>query len=456
MGVYDKYVAVRAARTYETASQFCSDWHGSTLATIVSDEDNVSAMEACQSIDIQKRSCWIGLQRPFKRWDDQTESEIFTNWAPHEPNNAGYSENCAEMYGGNGKWNDLGCSAKRFFLCNAQTTLQRMDTKKRKRMILKRLRRHRDVWKRYRRAEYRKKIRRQYRKKMVARIRRQKMMQRQMMQRRRQALRQRVFRQQYGGFMKGGNIQSFRQFDSHGGFGGTTAIYGGMKKMNEGFRRRRMSEMEMFDDEQYDDEYDEEEEYDENEDYDDIDVKCTFFNGLNGFGFYEMCIDGKGVDIKRYIKKEETVYNDAYEWNGSLVLNDSYLNYMEYEELKYKLAMKHDDKALYVIDNEMMNDQIGSYRLLLTQFVYDLFDNDKIQCQQYTNHFELCMELNEDDNNMMIEIIKAYQENLVIYAKCIHIFGAKLCIECKSETNGENESNPVPLSFIANVLIDAL
>merc|ERR1712228_24285 len=174
----------------------------------------------------------------------------------------------------------------------------------------------RDVWKRYRRAEYRKKIRREYRKKMVARIRKQKMMQRQMMQRRRQALRQRVFRQQYGGFMKGGNIQSFRQFDSHGGFGGTTAIYGGMKKMNEGFRRRRMSEMEMFDD--------------ENEDYDDIDVKCTFFNGLNGFGFYEMCIDGKGVDIKRYIKKEETVYNDEHEWNGSLVLNDSYLNYMEY------------------------------------------------------------------------------------------------------------------------------
>ena len=53
--VYDKYIAVRAARSYAVAAAFCADWYGTTLATIVSDEDSVSAMGACQSIDTEKR-----------------------------------------------------------------------------------------------------------------------------------------------------------------------------------------------------------------------------------------------------------------------------------------------------------------------------------------------------------------------------------------------------------------
>ena len=424
------------------------------------------------------RSCWIGLQRPFKKWDDSTESEKFTNWAPHEPNNAGYSENCVEMYGGNGRWNDLGCAAKRFFLCNAQNILQRMDTNVRKKMILKRLRRHRDRWKRYRRAEYRKKVRRAYRKKMMRYMQRQRMMQRQMMQRRRQALRQRVFQQQYAGFMNKGHIPSYRSMDMMGGLGGTTAIFGGMKRMNTGFRRRRMRESEPCDDA---DDEEVEEEYDADVGFDDIDRKCTFFNGLNGAGFYELCIDAKGIDIRRYIKKEVAPYSDHNDnWNGSLVvLNDSYLNYMEYEDLKYKLAMNYDDGSLHVLDNEEMNEQMDSYQLSSTQFVYDLYADERIQCMQNLNQFELCMELKDEDNNMKIEIIKSrkivfpskvlsfyehdtewdeitkeYRENMVIDTKCVHVFEAKRCIECQYDAKHQTDTNPLPLSFEANVLID--
>ena len=81
--VFGGYIGVRAARTYHQASQWCQNWYGTQLATIRSDEDNKNAQEACQRLDIMKRKhCWIGLQRPFKKWNSRDDVKQFQNWAP--------------------------------------------------------------------------------------------------------------------------------------------------------------------------------------------------------------------------------------------------------------------------------------------------------------------------------------------------------------------------------------
>lgn len=554
--VYDKYIAVRASRSYHIAAQYCSDWYGSTLATIESDEDARLAMEACQAIDVTKRSCWIGLQRPFSKWDDGTDSEVFNNWAPGEPNNAGYNENCAEMYAGNGKWNDLGCTAKRYFLCNAMTVLQRMDTNIRKKMILKRLRRHKDKWQRYRRAEYRAKIRKQYREKMMKHIRKMKMLQRQAMQKQREMMRQRAFTSQYGKFMGKLGMGSPTQMDhinrfSNQGIGNFPAK-GGMIPYNSDrysmwtgkqngwvefgmMRRRRLMFMddEMFvddnnyytqnmidkihDDNNNDnkmprkrrqklnkniDEYMEidtfgigdYQQYDKEEDA--MDAKCTFFSSF--YGLFEMCINSKGIDIKKYITNTIKKYNDSQtnilnDSNISSNVNDEqygYLNYMEYEDLKYRLAMKYDNITSLIVDDTNIDeigslieshDEIDSYHLKLTNFVYDFDSSHNKQCWKYLYEFEICLQ--RDDDDMMLEISKSNlniilptksihfkhdsewnEINLIdgnIIKKCIHYFDAKICIECKTEietTSLEiidlfNASNLNCVSYITSVLI---
>ena len=48
-------------------------------------------MEACQAIDVTEVVLdWIATT--IYKWDDGISSEEFTNWAPGEPNNAGYNE----------------------------------------------------------------------------------------------------------------------------------------------------------------------------------------------------------------------------------------------------------------------------------------------------------------------------------------------------------------------------
>eukprot|EP01084_Bolivina_argentea_P111389 198758_1 len=92
-------------------------------------------MEVCKAIDSKKRSCWIGLHNKngFKKWNDGIKADSkFANWAPGEPNQYQNDEDCVELYSQNGKWNDITCRVKRFFLCNVQNRLQRMNTKIRK------------------------------------------------------------------------------------------------------------------------------------------------------------------------------------------------------------------------------------------------------------------------------------------------------------------------------------
>ena len=63
-------------------------------------------------------SSWIGLRRKadhrFYWLDNRTAQGNYQKWAGGEPNDAGGSEDCVEIYGfSNGKWNDLSCSSTR-------------------------------------------------------------------------------------------------------------------------------------------------------------------------------------------------------------------------------------------------------------------------------------------------------------------------------------------------------
>eukprot|EP01083_Nonionella_stella_P081001 222860_1 len=436
--VYGKYIAVRAKRRYDVAARFCEIWYGSKLATITTDEDNTAAMEACNAIDISKRSCWIGLQRPFETWADGEDTEGFENWAPGEPNNAGFYENCAELYGGNGKWNDMGCMAKRYFLCDLETRLQRMDVKKRKKMILSRLRRHKDRWQRYRRNEYRAKIRKQYRKKMMKYMMKQREQLRNMQQKRRETFRQRIFKDQYGAFMGKVGVGGPRQMDMMGG-GRGMGSFGMMRR-----RRRMMTSIhddagrKMMALHEVDQEMD-------GELYEYDDTKCKVFDGL-----YEFCIDLDGIEVVKYIKRIET---HALRQMDRFVYDNNTMSYMTYEEEKYMRLM----------DDEESSDEGGYVHLEKKRFEYDLESEDQRQCSNYfVNQFQVCFDMEVLDT-MMIEFIHSASHRVVFPSKkiefdddqewnqiinsgnkttkCVLVFDAKVCVESTRT------------SYIANVFV---
>lgn len=65
---------------------------------------------------------WIGLKKINGNWTWVANGQIvnYENWADKEPNNALTDEKCVEMYSGvnHGKWNDDGCSKKKYPLCH--------------------------------------------------------------------------------------------------------------------------------------------------------------------------------------------------------------------------------------------------------------------------------------------------------------------------------------------------
>jgi hypothetical protein len=53
---------------------------------------------------------WVSDKTYVRRW--------FSNWYPGEPNNAGGSEHCVQLWRSHGyKWNDADCSRKLAFIC---------------------------------------------------------------------------------------------------------------------------------------------------------------------------------------------------------------------------------------------------------------------------------------------------------------------------------------------------
>uniref|UniRef100_A0A8C5G772 C-type lectin domain-containing protein n=1 Tax=Gouania willdenowi TaxID=441366 RepID=A0A8C5G772_GOUWI len=96
---------------------FARDWckeQGGTLAIIDNQHEN------SELILLPVLPTWIGLSDLLVEnqyaWSDGVSPVLFTNWNDKEPNNAGGSENCVEMYH-DGHWNDNNCLQKRGFVC---------------------------------------------------------------------------------------------------------------------------------------------------------------------------------------------------------------------------------------------------------------------------------------------------------------------------------------------------
>eukprot|EP01083_Nonionella_stella_P080197 220246_1 len=134
------YIAVGMALSWDNANEYCHRRFNTELATVRSSSTNRAVRRVCNRV-ANKGSCWIGLERPFKKWQDKKRVS-YKRWNPGEPNNAGKSESCTEMYS-NKKWNDLPCRRGRFFVCNYKGVDNRSGRRGRRRRKGKRRRRRR-------------------------------------------------------------------------------------------------------------------------------------------------------------------------------------------------------------------------------------------------------------------------------------------------------------------------
>ena len=98
------------------ARQHCQNL-GGDLAIIKSEKQNDFIFSLIQGQNtFTKWGAWIGIQRKADGkfyWIDNTPVDgSYSIWADREPNNAGGSENCVQMYGQDSlrkKWNDFSC-----------------------------------------------------------------------------------------------------------------------------------------------------------------------------------------------------------------------------------------------------------------------------------------------------------------------------------------------------------
>jgi len=87
---------------------------GSHLTSIHSNEE----VEFLNTLNKNGQRMWIGGERVGKnsfKWIDRSEFD-YENWDTNEPNNIDGKENCMETLS-NAKWNDIGCTYSRPFVC---------------------------------------------------------------------------------------------------------------------------------------------------------------------------------------------------------------------------------------------------------------------------------------------------------------------------------------------------
>eukprot|EP01084_Bolivina_argentea_P206239 352158_1 len=112
----DTFVAIGIALDWDKANEYCHTRFDTELATILSLQDNINVNNICNSVS-NGESCWIGLERPFDKWQDRNAMS-YNNWNTNEPNNYANDESCTEIIYNNGQWNDLPCRKSKYFICN--------------------------------------------------------------------------------------------------------------------------------------------------------------------------------------------------------------------------------------------------------------------------------------------------------------------------------------------------
>ncbi len=106
--------------TWEEANTRCLAY-GAQLVSVQSSEENT----LLHSYAYKGVNLFLGIN------DIASESEFiwtdgapvsFTNWSEGEPNDSGMAEDCGELRGTTGEWNDISCDAARYFACKALVT----------------------------------------------------------------------------------------------------------------------------------------------------------------------------------------------------------------------------------------------------------------------------------------------------------------------------------------------
>jgi len=115
----------RTERSWHGAEAACKKW-GGALASIKSAAEQKLVLKAIGKET--SRATWFGANDIKKegawRWADGFNSEVkYTNWGPHEPNDANHSEDCAALVGSSGKWNDDSCNKPAHYICEKSKAL---------------------------------------------------------------------------------------------------------------------------------------------------------------------------------------------------------------------------------------------------------------------------------------------------------------------------------------------
>ncbi|XP_060586405.1 uncharacterized protein LOC132742102, partial [Ruditapes philippinarum] len=115
------YLGVNIPRSALDAEFYCQQ-HQGALVSIHNQTLNQYLVKTMNSLAVNGQSFWTGLHKSIDsgfQWIDRSPVQ-FTNWRKGEPSTrgwAGNSENCAEVFLSDGKWNDEDCNSKRLFVC---------------------------------------------------------------------------------------------------------------------------------------------------------------------------------------------------------------------------------------------------------------------------------------------------------------------------------------------------
>jgi hypothetical protein len=109
------YKRFTSASSWLDARDICAD-EGGWLVSISDEREN----EFVESISDSESTVWIGLgDRNVEgklKWD-HGEAITYTNWRSGQPDDFEKSEDCVELRGNDGTWNDATCTDTKDFVC---------------------------------------------------------------------------------------------------------------------------------------------------------------------------------------------------------------------------------------------------------------------------------------------------------------------------------------------------
>ncbi|XP_035677683.1 C-type lectin lectoxin-Lio2-like [Branchiostoma floridae] len=117
-----KYLVFKYERNYDTAKEVCHGF-GGILADLKTEAVHNFVEGLVRKAD-PKKSYWIGLNDMATEdafvWSDGTPVNTcgYTNWAPGQPDNFFWSQDCGRLWDfANFKWDDENCASKHHFVC---------------------------------------------------------------------------------------------------------------------------------------------------------------------------------------------------------------------------------------------------------------------------------------------------------------------------------------------------